>query len=117
MNARQLSAETVIERLRKMADLLLDQLDRLRSAGIDSSDFGVQLQIERILSALVDLAAAINTHVAVVELGAAPYDMASSFARARQLGLITSELAEAIAPSVGLRNIVVHATWNWTSTG
>ncbi|MGQ0480339.1 MAG: hypothetical protein ACT4O0_04835 [Pseudonocardia sp.] len=43
MSARELSAETVIERLRKMADLL-DQLDRLRSAGLDRWDFGVQLQ-------------------------------------------------------------------------
>ncbi len=43
MSARELSAETVIERLRKMADLL-DQLDRLRSAGLDRWDFGAPPQ-------------------------------------------------------------------------
>lgn len=86
---------------------LLDQLDRVR--GADPDDFGARLQVERILSALVDLAVAVNTHVSVVELGEAPHDMTASFRTARAAGLLAPELAEELAPSVGLRDVLVHA--------
>lgn len=109
MTPRRLDHETVLDRLRTMRRLL-DQLQRLRNEGGDVVDeFGRRLQIERILSALVDLAVAINTHVAVVVLGEGPHDMTASFRLAADAGLLDAVLAEALAPSVGLRNILVHA--------
>lgn len=107
MTPRLLDPETIVSRLRTMRQLL-DQLERLRGDNV-SDDFGRRLQIERILSALVDLAVAINTHVVVVRLGAAPHDMTASFRLANAAGLLDAELAAALAPSVGLRNVIVHA--------
>lgn len=106
MTPRELDVETVVRRLRTMRRLL-DQLDRLRDG--DTDDFGRRLQVERILSALVDLAVAVNTHVLVAERHEAPHDMTASFRMAGELGLVGRDLADAIAPSVGMRNVIVHA--------
>jgi uncharacterized protein YutE (UPF0331/DUF86 family) len=122
MITRRLDPETIVSRLRTMRQLL-DQLERLRlerlrleRLGLErlgnesgSDDFGRRLQIERILSALVDLAVAINTHVVVVRLGEAPHDMTASFRLAAEAGLLDADLAAELAPSVGLRNVIVHA--------
>jgi uncharacterized protein YutE (UPF0331/DUF86 family) len=107
MTPRRLDPETIVTRLRAMRQLL-DQLDRLRNDGAPD-DFGRRLQIERILSALVDLAVAIDTHVVVVRLAASPHDMTTSFRLAGDAGLLDSDLAAALAPSVGMRNVIVHA--------
>lgn len=106
MTPRGLDVETVVRRLRTMRRLL-DQLDRLRDG--DPDDFGRRLQVERILSALVDLAVAVNTHVLVSERHEAPHDMTASFRMVGELGLVERELADALAPSVGMRNVIVHA--------
>lgn len=63
---------------------------------------------ERILTLLVDLAFAINSHVAVAELGRAPDSYQASFALATEAGLINADLAAALTPSAGLRNVLVH---------
>lgn len=76
MTPRRLDHETVLDRLRTMRRLL-DQLERLRKED-GGDEFGRRLQVERILSALVDLAVAVNTHVAVVALGEAPRDMTNA---------------------------------------
>lgn len=116
MTPRELDPETLTSRLRAMRRLL-DQLDRVGPPSIEPAvpdyaagpDYGAQLQVERILSALVDLAVAVNTHVVVALAGQAPHDMTESFRLAGQVGVISSDLAKALAPSVGLRNILVYA--------
>lgn len=110
MTPRELDPEILASRLRIMRRLL-DQLDQVGqpTAGAIAADYGTQLQVERILSALVDLAVAVNTHVVVAQSGEAPHDMTQSFRLAAEVGLIDSTLAGALAPSVGLRNILVHA--------
>lgn len=90
-------------------DELLDHLDGLRANGVDVRELAIRLQVERILSALVDLAVAINAHVVVQADLAAPPDMTSSFDAAATVGLIDPALARELRPSVGLRNIVIHA--------
>lgn len=45
----------------------------------------------------------------MVTLGEAPHDKAASFRLAVRTGLIDERLAAEIAPSVGLRNVIVHA--------
>ncbi len=109
MTPRQLDDESVVAKIRAMRRLLdqlvaLGPVDRERLA----NDFGAQLVAERIVSQLVDLAAAINTHVTTVELHEAPHDLTQSFALAARAGLIDKQLAEALAPSAGLRNILIH---------
>ena len=90
---------------------LLDELDRLGPVDTErfTREFRTQLIVERIVSQLVDLAAAVNAHVLAVETGTSPTDLRRSFVAAADTGLIEHDLAERLAPSAGLRNILVHA--------
>lgn len=107
---RRIDPDAIAGRLRAMRRLL-DELERLGVIDVDrfEREFSTQLVVERILSALVDLAAGINTHVVAVESGTAPPDLRSSFAGAASVGMIEPDLAAMLAPSAGLRNILVHA--------
>lgn len=64
--------------------------------------------IERLLSRLVDLAVDINSHVASARLGRAPEEYRQSFDLLAEAGVIERALAEALKPSVGMRNAIVH---------
>jgi len=90
---------------------LLDELDRLGPVDANRFDreFASQLVVERIVSALVDLAAGINTHIVTVELGESPPDVQRSFYAVADLGVLDRGLAQRLAPSAGLRNVLVHA--------
>lgn len=94
-------------RMRQLLDQLagLGQVDagRLRTEAITA------LAVERVLTLLVDLAFAINSHVVVARLGRAPDSYAASFDLAVEAGLLPPELAGALRPSAGLRNVLVHA--------
>lgn len=110
MTPRRLDADAVVGKLRAMRRLL-DTLHSLGPVDRDRLDreFSTQLIVERIVSHLVDLAAGINAHVAAVEHGEAPRDLRRSFVAASATGMIEAELAERLAPSAGLRNVLVHA--------
>ncbi len=93
--------------------LLRDFLDDLASVGEVSADRLsddrlARHAIERILTQLVDLAVAINGHVASVYLGRGPADYRESFELAAKAGAISTDLARELAPSVGLRNVLTH---------
>ena len=110
MTPRRLDAAALGGKLRTMRRLL-DELTRLGPVDADrfGREFATQLVVERIVSQLVDLAAGINAHVLAAETGAVPPDVRRSFAAAAAAGLITEGLAAALAPSAGLRNVLVHA--------
>ena len=76
--------------------------DQLRTHAV------VRAATERMIQALVDLALDINGHIASSVLGRAPATGRESFDLAAQAGVITPELAHALKPSVGLRNVLVH---------
>jgi uncharacterized protein YutE (UPF0331/DUF86 family) len=107
---RRLDPAAVAGKLRAMRRLL-DELDRL--GPVDghrfAREYATQLIVERVLSQLVDLAAGINTHVLAAQTGVAPPDIRRSFGAVAGAGLITEDLAAALAPSAGLRNVLVHA--------
>jgi len=63
---------------------------------------------ERLIQVIVDLAIDINGHVAVATLGRAPQTGRDSFAAAAEAGALPAALADALAPSAGLRNVLVH---------
>jgi uncharacterized protein YutE (UPF0331/DUF86 family) len=110
MKPRKLDSESILSKLSTMRRLLrelqsMGEFDRGRL----ESHFSDQLVAERVLTAVVDLAAAINTHVAAVELNEAPHDLKTSFRLASQAGLIDKNLADKLAPSTGLRNVLIHA--------
>lgn len=110
MTPRRLDVATLGRKLRAMRRLL-DELDRLRAVDAErfAREFATQLVVERIVSQLVDLAAGINAHVLAVETGEVPGDVRRSFGAVARVGLLTPDLAERLAPSVGLRNVLVHA--------
>ena len=110
MTPRRLDQAVMTAKLRTMRRLL-DELEGLAPVDTDrfAREFGTQLIVERIVSQLVDLAASINAHAVAVQTGAPPPDVQSSFTAAAGTGLIDHDLARRLAPSAGLRNVLVHA--------
>jgi uncharacterized protein YutE (UPF0331/DUF86 family) len=101
--------DVVQRRLRMLADTTQQLVDlgaapeaRLRDDPI------VRAATERFLQVAVDLAAEINAHLAVSLRERAPRTMRESFLDAAEAGVLTAELATELAPSAGLRNILVH---------
>lgn len=93
--------------------LLRQLLDDLDAAGEVTQerleqDRLLRYAVERILTQLVDLAVAINGHVAVAQLGQAPPDYRSSFGLAAQAGALDPGLAQRLAASVGLRDVLTR---------
>ena len=90
---------------------LLDQLSSTGSVDVDRlrREPMTALAVERILTLLVDLAFATNSHVAAARLGRVPETYATSFDLAVEAGLLPADLAAALRPSAGLRNVLVHA--------
>lgn len=109
MTPRAIDWRTVRARLRRIRELL-DQLDELGPVDVArlNSEPVTALAVERILTLLVDLAFASNSHVVVARLGRAPDSYAESFSLAAEVGMIDAALAAALRPSVGLRNVLVH---------
>lgn len=109
MTPRDLDLEVVHLRAHRLRDVL----DRLASAGEVTAE---RLEEDDVLSAavcwwlvqVVELAVSINSHVAAATLGKGPLDYRQSFALAGDVGLISPALAERLAPSTGLRNVLVH---------
>lgn len=102
-----------IDRVRARLVAMRELLDHLRSLGPITADlldeeFGVRLQVERVLSQVITLAIEVNSHVAARELGRAPSDLRSSFAAMAEAGWIDRSLASALRDSTGLRNVLVH---------
>jgi uncharacterized protein YutE (UPF0331/DUF86 family) len=63
---------------------------------------------ERLLQELIEAAIDINTYIIVQTGHTVPDDYYESFIRAGAFGIISSDLAEKLAPSAGLRNRLVH---------
>ena len=109
MTPRTIDWRSVRAKLRRIRELL-DQLQALGPVDVSrlTAEPVTELAIERILTLLVDLAFAGNSHVATALLGHAPDTYAESFTLAADSGMITAELATALRPSVGMRNVLVH---------
>jgi uncharacterized protein YutE (UPF0331/DUF86 family) len=103
-----LDRDTLVVRLGVMNDLLGD-LESI--GGVDASrlrsDRMARHAVERILTQLVESAVAINSHVAAVS-GSVPGTYRESFFAAAGAGFISADLAERLAPSAGLRNVLTH---------
>jgi uncharacterized protein YutE (UPF0331/DUF86 family) len=110
MTPRELDWRSIRPKLRFIRELL----DELVSYGeIDESrlraDHMLQLAVERILTQIVEYAFKINTHVTVARLRQASDSYRGSFSLAAKAGLIDPDLASALIPSAGLRNVLIHA--------
>ena len=63
---------------------------------------------ERLLQELIEAAIDINTHIIVQTGNMAPEDYFQSFEKLGELKIVAVELAGKLAPSAGLRNVLVH---------
>lgn len=109
MRPRRIESDVVQRRLRLMEDYLRDlrlladrTVDDLAGAPLDRA------AAERLLQVVVDLAVDINGHLALAAGEPVPETGRDSFAAAATAGAITANLADVLAPSAGLRNILVH---------
>lgn len=109
MNERDVSPDVVQRRLALLRRLLdhLDALGPVAEAEL-AADLGLRLQVERALSQLVEVAVHINSHLVSTRRGRPPEGYRDSFLAAAEVGVIEPELARRLAPSAGLRNVVVH---------
>ncbi len=96
-------------RLAVMHDLLVF-LDGLGPVGGDAlrEVIALRLAVERALCQLVDQAVDINAHLAARVVGRAPQTQRESFELAVRAGYVSPDLARALTPSIGLRNVLVH---------
>ncbi|MDN5748189.1 MAG: DUF86 domain-containing protein [Pseudonocardia sp.] len=109
MTPRALDWRIIERKLMRMRRLLrqLVALGAFDRARLDEDEIAT-LAAERILTLLVDLAFATNSHIAVNVLADVPDSYRHSFELARKAGLIDRRLAEALAPAAGMRNVLVH---------
>lgn len=109
MTPPALDAASVHAKLRLMRELLddLEGLGEVPAARLER-DRMLRHAVERILTQLVDLAVAINGHLGSARLGEGAADYRGSFALAARAGAIPAQLADQLAPSVGLRNLLTH---------
>jgi uncharacterized protein YutE (UPF0331/DUF86 family) len=110
MTPRPLDWRSVRAKLRKIEQLLdiLEAMGQMHGARL-RSEVTTSLAVERILTLVVELAFAVNTHVAVARLGRAPDTYAESFDAVADAGAIDRSLAVALVPSAKMRNVLVHA--------
>jgi len=73
-----------------------------------SSDLYRRKATERLLQELIEAAIDINIHLIVQAGHSAPDDYYGSFLKVGELKILTTNLAEKMAPSAGLRNRLVH---------
>lgn len=109
MTPRRLDPALIQERLSEIQLLLADLVDvgevdaeRLRR------DRLTRHVVERVLSQIVELAGSINVHIVAALLGRSPRSYADSFDQLARAGVLEWDLAAALRPSAGMRNVLVH---------
>lgn len=109
MTPRDFSHDVVTRRLALMQQLLedLEELGPVSRGRLDADRLALRA-LERIMIQLVDLATDINQHIASSLRDEIPGDYRTSFDLAADSGAISSELAQSLKPSVGLRNVLTH---------
>ncbi len=109
MTPRRLDPDVVGRRLRLLRDTLGD-LEPLR--GVPPERFAreplTRAAAERLMQVAVDLAVDINGHIAVAESAHAPMTGRASFEMAAAAGAIDRAVADRLAPTAGLRNLLIH---------
>lgn len=104
-----LNPEAVQRRLLAIRERV-DELSQLEEVTEEAlrRDWLVRAAVERVLTQLVELAAQTNMHLVVAAGRVPPAGYRESFTEAAAIGVLSDELAARIAPSAGLRNILVH---------
>jgi uncharacterized protein YutE (UPF0331/DUF86 family) len=101
------------EILRKKLGVIMENLKALRpiqemTAEEYSRDLYKRKATERLLQELIEASVDINIHIIAQTGKMVPDTYYESFMKIAELGIISSALAEKLAPSTGLRNRLVH---------
>ena len=109
MTPPALDVEVVHAKLHALGELLddLDALPSLDRAALER-DRMLRHAVERVLTQVVELAAGINNHLVAARLGKGALGYRESFLLAADAGALSGDLAARLAPSAGLRNVLVH---------
>lgn len=109
MTPAKLDHEAIGRRLRLLEETL-SSLEALRDVTPDQlgSEPLTRAAAERLLQVVVDLAFDINAHLVVTVLGHAPETGRQSFLDLADCGVLSTDEARRLAPSAGLRNVLVH---------
>jgi len=101
--------ELVRRKLNKLIQYL-QELDSIKDYTLKEylDNFFIKRTTERLLQMIVETATDINGHIIVDSGNPPPKDYYKSFILLSQQGIINKEFAEKLAPSVGLRNRLVH---------
>jgi len=104
-----LEAEIIKRKLSRIAENL-KALEPIEDMTLDEykGDLYKRKATEKLLQELIEAAIDINIHMIVQTGNAGPDDYYESFMKAGELKIISSDLAEKLAPSAGLRNRLVH---------
>lgn len=109
MTPRRLDPAVIQERLREI-QLLLEDLVEVGEVDAERlrRERPTRHVVERVLSQIVELAGSINTHIVASLLGRSPASYADSFDEVARAGVLEWDLAAALRPSTGMRNVLVH---------
>ena len=102
-----------VEIMRRKLVVIAENLATLKPIGTMTraeyiNDVYKRKATERLLQELIEAAIDINSHLIVQSGKTTPDDYYESFIKVGELGIISSYLAEKLAPSAGLRNRLVH---------
>ena len=102
-----------LELITRKKAMILEDLGKLKSFEKLSlkeylNDFGIQLQVERLLERIIGRLLDINIHVLKEKKNLIPKDYRSSFLKMGQYGYADNDLARGLTKSVGLRNVLAH---------
>ncbi|MEI6221916.1 MAG: DUF86 domain-containing protein [bacterium] len=89
----------------------LSELMRFKDLSLDlvASSYDTHKVIERVIEVVINEAIDINQHLIVESgLGQLGFNFRESFLLLAKIGVYSQDFADRIAPSVGLRNILVH---------
>ena len=109
MTPRRAEPDVVSRRLRLMEESLRDlQLLADRTAADLAAAPLDRAAAERLVQVVVDLAVDVKSHLVVAAGARAPETGRESFLAAAAIGALATDLAQRLAPSAGLRNLLVH---------
>lgn len=105
----EIDREVVRSRLAALVEYL-QELERLQALSYEeySGDFRNRRTVERLLQLIIEAACDVNAHIVVKKNQRPPADHHFSFVRLAELGILSGELGQDLARSVGLRNRLVH---------
>jgi uncharacterized protein YutE (UPF0331/DUF86 family) len=110
MTPRRLDPDSLTSKLQLMQEALavLETVGDVTAEQL-RSDAILRGAVERYLTLLVDQAVAINLHVAAASGQPVVRDYTASFTAVAEAGAVPAELADALAGSAGMRNVIIHA--------